>query len=258
MNIGGFDRVTGAKTTKFDDSATSPVVGIVVKPIEQVALYANRIEGLAQGPTAPATAVNSGQVFAPFKSVQYEVGAKLDLGKFGASLALFQTKQPSGFTDPDTLVFDVSGEQRNRGIELLMFGEPLAGVRLLGGVTLIEAILESTAGGQFDGNDAVGVPRYQANFGAEWDPWFLPKVTLSARVLHTAPQYLNQANTQEIPSWSRLDIGSRYTTEIDNRIVVFRANIENVTNEAYWASTHGGYLTQGVPLTAKLSVSVDF
>lgn len=258
MNVGGFDRATGAKTTKFDDSATSPVVGLVVKPIEQLSLFANRIEGLAQGPEAPGTAVNSGQVFAPFKSVQYEVGGKLDLGKFGASLALFQTKQPSGFTDPNTLIFDVSGEQRNRGIEFLMFGEPTPGVRLLGGVTLTEATLLSTAGGAFDGNDGVGVPRYQANLGAEWDPWFLPKVTFSARVLHTAPQYLNQANTLEIPSWTRLDIGSRYTTEIDNRIVVFRANVENVTNEAYWASANGGYLTQGVPLTAKLSVSVDF
>lgn len=258
INVGGFDRATGAKTDKFTDTATSPVVGLVVKPIEQLSLFANRIEGLAQGPTAPATAVNSGQVFAPFKSVQYEVGGKLDLGKFGASLALFQVKQPSGFTDPNTLVFDVSGEQRNRGIEFLLFGEPLTGVRLLGGVTLTEAILESTAGGQFDGNDAVGVPRYQANLGAEWDPWFLPKVTLSARVLHTAPQYLNQANTQEIPSWSRLDIGGRYTTEIDNRMIVFRANVENVTNQAYWASANGGYLVQGVPLTAKLSVSVDF
>ena len=40
--------------------------------------------------------------------------------------------------------------------------------------------------------------------------------------------------------------------------VVFRANIENVTDEAYWSSAQGGYLVQGRPLTAKLSVAIDF
>jgi iron complex outermembrane receptor protein len=258
MDIEGFDRDSGAQTADFNDSATSPVVGIVVKPTDQISLYANRIEGLAQGPTAPAIAVNSGEIFAPFKSVQYEVGGKLDLGRFGASVALFQTKQPTGLTDPNTLIFDVSGEQRNRGVEFLVFGEPVEGLRLLGGITFTDAILTSTAGGAFNGNDAVGVPDYQANFGIEWDPSFLPGMTLAGRVLQTGSQFVDQANTLKIPDWTRLDVGARYRMEIDNRPIVLRANIENVTNEAYWASANGGYLLQGYPLTAKLSASVDF
>ncbi len=258
MDIKGYDRVTGATTSSFKDEATSPVVGLVVRPVKELSLYANRIEGLAQGPTAPATAINIGQVFPPFKSTQYEVGAKLDFGMIGGSVAVFQTKQPSGVTDPNTLIFGVSGEQRNRGIELQVFGEPLTGVRLLGGVTFINSELEGTAGGTNDGNDGVGVPHYQVNLGAEWDPWFMRNVTLAARVIHTSSQFLDQANTQKVTDWSRLDLGARYRTEIENRMVVFRANVENVTNEAYWASANGGYLLQGLPLTAKLSVSVDF
>ncbi|MBU0725299.1 MAG: TonB-dependent siderophore receptor [Alphaproteobacteria bacterium] len=258
LHVEGFDRATDTRTENYDESALTPVVGIVYKPIPEVALYANRIEGLAQGPTAPGSAINVGEIFAPYKSVQYEIGGKVDLGGIGASLALFETTQPSGVTDPDTLVFSVSGEQRHRGIEFMLFGEPMKGVRLLGGVTVTDAALKGTAGGTNDGNDAVGVPAYQANFGAEWDPWFMPELTLTGRVLHTAAQYLDQANTQRVPSWSRLDVGARYATEIDNRPVVFRFNIENLTDEAYWASAHGGYLTLGAPLTAKLSVGVDF
>ncbi len=44
---------TGEVDSKYDDSATSPVYGLVVKPWQHVSLYANHIEGLQQGPTAP-------------------------------------------------------------------------------------------------------------------------------------------------------------------------------------------------------------
>ncbi|GAB3446610.1 TonB-dependent siderophore receptor [Insolitispirillum peregrinum] len=258
IHVEGYSRTTGERTSNYSDDAMTPVVGLVVKPTERLSLYANRIEGLAPGPTAPSTAANSGEMFEPYKSVQYEVGAKLDYGSIGGSVAVFQTTQPTGVTDPTTRVYSVDGEQRNRGIELMAFGEPLEGVRLLGGVTLLQTRLSGTAGGINDGNDAVGVPNYQANLGAEWDPEFLPNVTLFARVLHTGSQYVDAANTLKVPDWSRLDVGGRYTTEINSLPVAFRANIENLTDESYWASANGGYLTLGNPLTAKLSVAVDF
>lgn len=258
LHARGFDRTTFQESSNYNEEAVTPVLGLVVKPVSTVALYANRIEGLAQGPTAPGTSANPGEIFPPFTSVQYEVGGKLDLGTFGAGMTFFQTTQPSSVTDPVTNIFSVDGEQVNRGVELTMFGEPAPGLRLLGGVTLTSAVLEKTAGGTNDGNHAVGVPLYQANLGAEWDLPFLNRVTLSARLLHTAPQYLDAANTQEVPRWTRLDIGARVTRTIEGRDVVFRANVENITDEAYWASAQGGYLTQGNPLTAKVSVALDF
>lgn len=258
LTIKGYDRTSGAENSNYDESAVTPVVGAVVKLTSRYSIYANRIEGLAQGPEAPSSAVNSGEIFAPYKSTQYEVGAKADFGSFGGGIALFQTSQPVGITDPDTMVFSVDGEQRNRGIELTVFGEPMDGVRLLGGITFLSAELTETAGGTNDGNDAVGVPDYQVNLGAEWDLPFLKGLTVSGRVLHTAPQYLDAGNALEVPSWTRLDIGARYTTEVYQTPVTVNAVVENVTDESYWASAHGGYLTQGDPLTAKLSVSATF
>jgi len=253
-----FDRASGNKTAAYDESAVTPVVGIVVKPIPELSLYANRIEGLAQGPSAPAAAVNAGEIFPPFKSTQYEVGAKLDLGTFGAGLAFYQLTQPSGITDPVTNLFDVDGEQRNRGIELTVFGEPVEGLRLLGGATLNDAILTDTEEGTNDGNDAVGVPRYQANLGVEWDLPFLDRATVSGRVVHTGTQFLDEANMLKVPSWTRFDLGARLTRRIGKQDVAFILNVENVADLDYWASAQGGYLTQGQPLTAKFSVSVDF
>ncbi|WP_244939450.1 TonB-dependent receptor [Azospirillum doebereinerae] len=262
LHVKGYNRASGLRTTNYDESALTPVVGLVVKPLKELSLYANRIEGLAQGPTAPTTSVNSGEIFEPYKSVQYEVGGKLDFGRFSASLALFQTSQPSGVTDPVTRLYSVSGKQKNRGVELMLYGEPVDGLRLIGGATVIDPELTNTGNAATEGNDAVGAPRHQFNANVEWDlpflPAALPKVTLTGRMIHTGAQYVNVANTLKIPSWTRFDLGARMTADVQNRPVTFRAAVENVADKAYWASANGGYLTQGNPLTAKLSMSVDF
>ncbi|MBP6435732.1 MAG: TonB-dependent receptor, partial [Sphingorhabdus sp.] len=77
--VEGFNRATLQRTTRYKDTVTTPVVGLVVRPTETFSVYANRIEGLAQGPTAPVNAntLNPGEVFAPYRSKQYELGAKV-------------------------------------------------------------------------------------------------------------------------------------------------------------------------------------
>src|SRR3546814_12616531 len=76
------------------DVCTTPVIGLVIRPSEHVSLYANRIEGLVQGPVAPAGTINAGDVFPPYKTKQYEIGGKVALGRLNASVALFQTDRP--------------------------------------------------------------------------------------------------------------------------------------------------------------------
>ncbi|HML90447.1 MAG TPA: TonB-dependent receptor plug domain-containing protein, partial [Methylomusa anaerophila] len=62
----------GTKTSTYSESATTPSVGLVIKARPNLSFYGNYIEGLQQGATAPATAANAGEIFAPFKSKQYE------------------------------------------------------------------------------------------------------------------------------------------------------------------------------------------
>jgi iron complex outermembrane receptor protein len=249
---------TGEVDTHYDDSATSPVYGLVVKPVEHVSLYANHIEGLQPGPTAPLTAINANTTFAPSKSKQNEVGVKLDMGNYGASLAAFEIKQLTGVTNPATQVFSVAGEQRNRGVELNVFGEPVRGVRLLSGISFINGKLTSTGDPNTEGNKAVGVPNYSAVVGAEWDlPW-VTGLTVQGRVTRTGSQYLDADNTQKVKPWTTLDLGVRYAMKMDSHDVVWRLGMENVTNKRYWSSANGGYLIEGDPRTVKLSVAVDF
>ena len=255
-----YDITSGAEISEYSESATTSVIGLVIRPSDTFSIYGNRIEGLIQGPVAGAGTINVGEVFPPYKSVQYEIGAKLGMGRFNASLALFQTDQPQAFnlTTPGGTLFTLDGLQRNKGIELSFDGEPVDGLRIIAGVSITDATQKETTGGTFDGNAAIGVPEYTANANIEWDLAFVPGVTLTGRVMQTGKQYFNQANTIELPEWTRFDLGARYVVALGETPVTFRFNVDNVANERYWSSSLGGYLVQGMPRTFKTSATIEF
>jgi iron complex outermembrane receptor protein len=249
---------TGLTTSDANNEAFSPGAGIVVKPIEHLSLYANYVEGLTST-APPINAVNLNQSFPATVSKQVEVGAKYDFGTFGVTVAGFEIKQPSGFLDPATRVFAINGEQRNRGLEVNVFGEPVQGLRVLGGVSLIDGVLTKASNPAFNGNTAVGVPTMQLNLYGEYDlPSLASGLTLTGRVIHTSSQFYDQANTQSIPDWTTLDLGIRYTAMIQRTPVTLRANVQNVTGVNYWATTGRGILSPGAPRTYLLSASFDF
>ncbi|MCG5248184.1 TonB-dependent receptor [Methylorubrum extorquens] len=251
----------GQVTANYQEGRFSPAITMVIRPFENLSFYGNYIEALEVGPTAPTLAVNSGEIFAPTVNRQKEIGAKYDFGTFALTTSLFEIEQPNGFTDPATNRFAVNGLQRNRGIEFNVFGEPIPGVRLLGGVTLIDAKLVSTPAGQFDGRAAPGVPDTAFNLYGEYDlpPWLAPGLTLTGRAIYTSSMFYNQANTQSVPDWTRFDAGLRYTTEgVNGKPVVIRAIVENLLDDSYWASAARGFLAVGAPRTFIVSASVDF
>lgn len=242
--------------TYYSEAATSPVFGLVVKPLQNVSVYYNHIEGLAQGPTPPTRAINRDEVFPPIKSKQNEAGVKYDAGTFGTTLAIYEIKQPTGVTQND--VFRVAGEQRNRGVEFSLFGEPMRGVRLLGGVAYIDTKVSNTGDANTEGKQAVGVPNYTLNLGAEYDLPFVPGLTVSGRYLQTGRQQVNATNTISVPSWNRFDLGARYAFKAAQQRYTVRALVENLGNKDYWSSAYGGYLVQGAPRTFKVAMTVDY
>lgn len=256
VRVESFNATTGAHTANYKEYATTPAVGLVYKLTPGISLYANHIEALSQGPKAPISATNANEVLPPIHSRQVEGGAKFDFGKFATTVSVFRIKQPSSFTDASG-VFGINGEQQNKGLELNVFGEPVAGVRLLGGVMWLDGELVKTAGGTNDGNRPVGVSNFNVNLGGEWDPFFLPGLTLTARMIHTGAAYLDVANTQRVSDWTRYDLGARYAAKLGNHPVTFRASVENVLDRDYWTATEFG-LSIGAPRTVLMSATFDF
>jgi len=254
-----FNAATGARTGKrYKEHATTPAAAVVVKATERMSFYGNYIEGLSQGAMAPITAANAGEVFAPYKTRQHELGMKLDLGEFAHTLSVYQIKRPSSYTDPVTDVFSFGGEQRNRGVEWGFFGSPLRGVRLMGGVAYSQAEVTRAALAADEGKQATGLPKWQAKLGAEWDTPMVPGMTLMANATVASRQYLNSNNSLSIPGRTVFDVGARYVTKVSGRPLTLRAAVNNVTNKAYWAKPHFTSLGLGAPRTVMLSATMDF
>ncbi len=246
----------GLLDSEYDEDAVTPVAGLVVKPLAGLSLYANRIEALQQGPTAPldpALVTNPGAVLAPRKSVQYELGGKLALGPVFLGLAAYSIERPGEGVLPDGS-FGYLGDQRHRGLEFTANGELAPGLRLIAGAALTDAEL-------IGGGEVPGVPEFTANADVEWDLAFVPGLTLTARAVHTGEQWVDAANTLEIDSWTRFDLGARYVFAAGDTPVTLRLTVDNVTDEAYWASAFDSFsaaLLQGQPRTVKASISADF
>jgi iron complex outermembrane recepter protein len=257
-----FDYNTGLQTATYDKSRITPVVGIVFKATPQLSVYANYIEGLVKGDTASGAGItNLGEVFEPYVAKQKEVGVKYDGGKIGGSAAVFSTSKPSGFVQNNT--FGINGKQRNQGVELSVFGEPVKGVRLLGGLTLLDAEQVNTAGGLTDGKSVIGVPKQQFNLGGEWDVPGARGLALNAWLTHTGRQFADAANTQTLSAWTRLDVGARYLVDLGgSNLLTLRGRVDNLAGKSYWESSGGfpgaGYLVQAQPRTFVLTASVDF
>lgn len=246
----------GTLTSSYDKSATTPVIGLVVRPRDNVSLYANYIEGLSRGDVAPQAASNFGEVLPPYIAKQYEAGIKVDFGRIATTFSAFEISKASGELSAGR--FAATAEQQVRGLEFNVYGELMPDVRVLGGFSLLDGTLTKTAVAANVGNTPIGVPNVQANIGAEWDlPW-VSGLTLNGAVIYTGRQFVDAANKQPIPDWTRLDLGARYTTAINGRKTVFRANVQNVTGENYWSSVASfGTFFLGAPRTYLLSMTVD-
>ncbi|WP_333892819.1 TonB-dependent siderophore receptor, partial [Atlantibacter subterraneus] len=267
--VRNYSNATGAETanSRYDQSRWMPTYGLVYKAWDEVSFYANHTEALQPGQAAPKGTSNYGESTDIVHSKQNEVGVKMDYGRIGGSLALYEIKKPSGFnvasSDPNALpTWKMDGEQRNRGIELNVFGEPLLGLRVNGSATWIDAELTKTQNGVNKGNDPIGIPSYVMVLGAEYDIQPVQGLTATARVNRTGSQYANAANTKKLDAYTTLDLGVRYKMQLnqDRNEMTWRVGVDNVTNENYWSSVDDGgtYIFQGEPRTLKVSMSYDF
>ncbi|MBD3832528.1 MAG: TonB-dependent siderophore receptor [Brevundimonas sp.] len=262
-----YDYNTTARTGGYASDAVTPVFALVYKPSDRVSLYANYSEALLPGKIAPGVinnlpVANAGEVLEPFRAQQAEVGVKYDGGAFGGTLSAFTTTLPSELFDPADRLYSAGGEQKNRGVELTVFGEPVMGLRLLGGATWLDAEIKRALDASLDGKSPIGVPEFQANLNVEWDVPALAGLTLEGRAVHTGAQPASADNAIELDSWTRFDAGVRYAFEAGGQPLTLRARVENLADDDQWVAVGGypgsNYLTLGAPRTLRLSISTEF
>ncbi|XXQ67562.1 TonB-dependent receptor domain-containing protein [Neisseriaceae bacterium B1] len=133
----GYAYNTGLQNSQYKKNRLSPSLGVVYRITPQWSVYGNYIESLAQGAIASdKTARNFGEALKPYVSKQKELGVKYQGERFGAGLSLFHTSRPRIATRNG--IAGENGKDRFQGAELNVYGEAYPGVRLLGGVVLLD------------------------------------------------------------------------------------------------------------------------
>lgn len=252
----------------YDDHKVTPALGVSYKLMPELAIYANYVEALSQGSSATSTEkviTNNGAPLAPYISKQKEVGLKYENEKLGATLSYFNTNRQRGVlvkNANETYTFTNQGENLHQGVELQSYGQLTDTLKVLGGVTWLDAKQKDTENGLYDNNDVIGVPQFQANLGADWQLPTEQDISVNGRIIYTGSSYANNANTLKVNDWTRLDLGASYKTQLNQIPTVLNLTINNVFDKNYWGSVGGyddsGYLNAGLPRTFMLSASFDF
>ncbi|MES2995746.1 MAG: TonB-dependent siderophore receptor [Verrucomicrobiota bacterium] len=249
-----------------DDSVSewSPVAALMYEPVKDVHTYVSYAKGVQDGGFANRTAANA---FAPLgvqESEQWEVGVKTEMydGRLAGELAFFQIEQDLALIGPGN-IDAFNGLQRHRGVELSVRGkitdELQAGIATM----LLDAEQVDTGSAASDGMRPQYVPAYQVNLWSVLEIPQVPGLALTANARFVDKQYLDQTQQFATDAYSVVDLGARYKFQAADADWTVRLRVENVLDENYYESGEfypgdAGYLAYGAPVSATLSLQVDF
>lgn len=163
----------------------------------------------------PASQTNAnGDLFAPSKGKQYEVGVKYvpEDRPIVVTGALYQlTKTNNLMADPNGSLFSVEGgEIRARGVELEAKAALSASVNVVGSYTYTDA--EYTTDTTYKGNTPAQVPKHMASLWADYTFFDGPLsgLTLGTGGRYTGSSYGDPANSFKVGSYTVVDALVRY------------------------------------------------
>lgn len=247
----------------YKKSETSPTVSLIYAPTETITTYASYIEALERGGQAAeqfngVDVTNAGEIFSPLISEQMELGAKATIGGILLSTAIFQIDKGLQYYDisnPQLPIYVQDGRQVHKGIEVSIFGKATENLSVIGGFTLLDTkITEQKQTPALEGKRPPTVSDTFAKLHLEYQLPAFSAITLSGGINYNSDQFGDNLNTDKLPAYTLIDIGARYVTDLGNNLLTLRLDINNLTDERYWANA--GYLSD--PRSILLSTSVEF
>lgn len=202
-----FNRDYGNKSERDDKEFTCGVNYLFDNGVTPYFSYSESFEPASQ------TDAN-GDLFAPSKGKQYEVGVKYvpEDRPIVVTGALYQlTKTNNLMADPNGSLFSVEGgEIRARGVELEAKAALSASVNVVGSYTYTDA--EYTTDTTYKGNTPAQVPKHMASLWADYTFFDGPLsgLTLGTGGRYTGSSYGDPANSFKVGSYTVVDALVRY------------------------------------------------
>ena len=247
--------LAGRETSASSNQGASGSASIVFKPRPNMTTYVTYADSLQQGDTAPAGSANAGNILAPYRSKQLELGYKVALGTVDASVAAFRIERPYAYVNGPDNQFRSAGQQQNDGVELMLDGHVTPDVTLFGGLTWLDPRLHDTGSATTDNQRIVGLPRYALNLLASWDVRQVHGLStrLNLRAVDARPS--DNANVHDVAGYGALDWSAAYHATVAGYATTFRLAVNNFTGKQYWTNVVPGGLN-GYAGTGKASAQL--
>lgn len=245
----------GTRTSGYDADKVTPSASLIYKPIEDLTTYVTYMESLENGTIVGNTYKNFGEVFDPYISKQYEIGAKYSISEnLLLSSAIFRIEKANSYEDlttsPKTLTQD--GLVIHEGLELTATGKLTDNLTIVGGGTIMD--LEIDKAESNEGKKPTNVASKMAKLYTEYNIPTVQGLALTGGAYWTGKSYRDGANTDVIPSYTVYDGGFRYKTKLDKYSTTYIVNVTNLTNKEYWR----GSTSFGEPRNIALSMKMEF
>lgn len=251
VDIRDVNGVTTAKRSRTDNEI-SPRAGVIVKPMENLSLYASYSESFLP---------RSGEQYANISDVRLdpdvyenkEVGFKWNINpKMLLTAAYFNIEQESSTIAP-------SGEEQQDialevdGFELQLQGYVTEQVSINAAYTYLD-------GEDIDdnGNQPRELPENKFSLWTNYD--YSNKLGFGLGVIYQDESFITTsnsgANPATLPDYTRVDAAIHYDVTDKMRV---QLNIENLFDEEYYPNAHSTHqATVGAPINARLTVSGEF
>jgi iron complex outermembrane receptor protein len=240
-------------TAHYNQKPITPTAALMYKPAAPVTLYASYVQSLEQPASAPQSAVNAYQTFAPTTSKQWELGAKTEFDTWSTNLALFQVQRGLQYLNSDN-VYVQNGQTRYRGLDASVQASIAKNWTVIGGVMALDAV-NVRAATSVNGMRAYGAPKLQSTLYVEYSVPQLPGLVFTAGGRYVGNEAIEADNSNFIGAYRTFDVGARYATTLGTHAVSYRVGIDNIADERYWLTSFGFILNQGTPRTLRASMT---
>ena len=240
------------------DRLTSPRAGVIVKPVDQLSVYANY--GVAYLPSSGdqfSSLTTITQQVKPEKFNNYEVGAKWDLRtRLALTTALYrQDRTNTRATDPnDPTRIVQTGSQRTNGLEFGINGRMTNKWSLVGGYAYQDAFISSDTTAARAGSQVAQVPHHTFSLWNNYRVW--QRLSMGLGIIHRSDMFAAIDNTVVLPGYTRADAAIFYSICEHWRI---QANFQNLFATTYYVNAdNNNNISPGSPRAAKFGLTARF
>ena len=250
-------------------------------------IYASFVDSIqapdiAGASTATTIITNASQALPAYRSKEGEIGYKLRVRRINFSTALFRLDRPfanytTGVVNPvcgsqsgtgNCETYQITGDQRNYGIETMMSGRIVESLMVTGGLTVLNPKLTDTGIAATNDKNFVGIPDFKSNVLAEYRVPLLTGTFFTFDWQHVGRRAIDDINSAYTLQYNTFDFGIKYSTKVFGKLTTWRITANNATNVHYWSTlgpasitgtSSGNYLAHlGDPLLITASMRFNF